>query len=101
MGIDTCDHTRAVNYFAESLDENCFRSTLCEKFNPDLGVDGKILKTCCLPGPKMGGEPGNKGTALNSGVFYLETQKSSPFCISDSKTWCKKDFNEHNWNWIY
>lgn len=64
-------HSRAWDLFEESIrDDSKFESIKCADYGSM--VSGKFeTKTA-----NMGGEPGNSGL---SGVFYLQTNSSSPF----------------------
>lgn len=74
-GLDvagTCGHSRAWEFFAESIRHNNFWSTRCSGW-------GAIQSTSCPstgPSMQMGGEPVAQGA---SGVYFLTTHGNSPF----------------------
>lgn len=64
--LATCDHNRAVHYYAESLEStNVFEAKRCEGENKEDSV-------------LMGGEPGNKDKGM-SGEYCLGTNEKYPF----------------------
>ncbi|CAO1342007.1 unnamed protein product [Diamesa hyperborea] len=66
----SCAHSRSYEYFAESLKSD-FTAIKCASYNEIKN------KKCTNNGSaRMGGDPGNAGT---SGIFFLETNKASPF----------------------
>lgn len=67
-----CDHSRAFNLFAESLNSNQLWGRRCN--NITEVPSGK----CLGEGASMGGEPGNGGNTL-PGIYYLRTNANSPF----------------------
>ncbi|XP_019557991.3 phospholipase A1 VesT1.02 [Aedes albopictus] len=75
-GVDvagTCAHSRAWEFFAESVRTGRFNSVRCANYD-------QILNNNCVssgPNRNMGGEPSNIGIA--SGVYHLITNAASPF----------------------
>ncbi|EAT41287.1 AAEL007044-PA [Aedes aegypti] len=75
-GVDvagTCAHSRAWEFFAESVRTGRFNSVRCANYD-------QILNNNCVssgPNRNMGGEPSNIGIA--SGVYHLTTNAGSPF----------------------
>lgn len=66
----SCAHGRSYEFFAESLN-SVFTAIKCASYSEIKN------KKCTNNGSaRMGGDPGNSGT---SGIFYLETNKASPF----------------------
>jgi len=71
--LDTCAHSRAVEFYVESIANNRFHALLC----PDR--DDISDRRCILyPGEWMGGDNMNFNKA-GRGSFYIETNRSSPF----------------------
>lgn len=75
LGGNTCDHSRAIEFFEDSLQGNVFKAHGCDK-SIELGGEGEDLKKCHGAEVMMGGEPGNKDL---HGVFYLTTREMTPF----------------------
>lgn len=77
-GIDlvgTCSHSRAYQFFAESINNNNFRGIPC--------LWNEVEQGNCSPGGNsatMGGEPSNHGRGV-FGLFYLRTGENSPFAL--------------------
>ncbi|XP_062554608.1 phospholipase A1 VesT1.02-like [Armigeres subalbatus] len=75
-GVDvagTCAHSRAWEFFAESVRTGRFNSVRCANYD-------QILNNNCVSSGanrNMGGEPSNIGIA--SGVYHLTTNGNSPF----------------------
>jgi hypothetical protein len=71
--FNTCSHSRAVDFYVESISNNRFHALGC----PD--PDDVSSRRCTLyPGEWMGGENLNFNK-VGRGSFYLETHRSSPF----------------------
>ncbi|KAG4066223.1 hypothetical protein HA402_000447 [Bradysia odoriphaga] len=71
--LNTCSHSRAVDFYVESIANNRFHALGC----PD---PNDISSRRCLiyPGEWMGGDNLNFNKS-GRGSFYLETNRSSPF----------------------
>lgn len=82
---NTCDHSRSIELFADSLRENNFEARQCDS-QIDFGKDGQNLNACNGFVALMGGEPGNKDNSNARGVFYLETRDSIPFSLLSPKS---------------
>lgn len=63
-----CDHSRANDYYAESIANNKFTARKCAGF----------LTNCTGEAATMGGDPGNIDKGFK-GVFYLSTNHKHPF----------------------
>ncbi|CRK90501.1 CLUMA_CG004131, isoform A [Clunio marinus] len=70
---NTCSHGRAVEYYVESIRSNRFLAVQCAN-ESDAGRG----RCSGQPGAWMGGEPSNFDKSLR-GIFYLETNRNSPF----------------------
>ncbi|XP_055538343.1 pancreatic triacylglycerol lipase-like [Wyeomyia smithii] len=76
-GVDVagnCAHSRAWEFFAESVRSGRFNSVRCQNFEQVWNEN-----RCVSSGPNrnMGGEPSNIGLA--SGIYHLTTNAQSPF----------------------
>lgn len=65
---EICDHSRAYEYFAESIHDNKFLSKKCNKARDE----------CKSEKAYMGGEPGNLGKGVE-GFYLLTTNAESPY----------------------
>lgn len=83
IGMNRCDHSRAIELFEESLEGNDFKARHCDE-PVEFGDKGETLKFCNGDFAKMGGEPGNKGDDSVKGVYYLNTRDSTPFSFYGS-----------------
>ncbi|GAB0095684.1 Lipase domain-containing protein [Sergentomyia squamirostris] len=75
--IPSCSHSRAYQYFAESITDRGFYALKCS------GYTDIVFKYCRSSGEKvlMGGEP----IAVKSeGVYWLKTNKNKPFAMGNS-----------------
>ncbi|XP_037028793.1 pancreatic lipase-related protein 2-like [Bradysia coprophila] len=81
-GIDlagSCAHSRAHEFYVESINtQTHFYSYPCQSY------DEIRRGRCTVTGEqhRMGGDPGNQGTA--HGVFFLETARQAPFALGRS-----------------
>jgi hypothetical protein len=71
---NTCSHSRAVEFYVESIIRNGFHALGCSN-----SILGPSSLTCRIqPGEWMGGDS-NTGIKTGRGDFYLETNRRSPF----------------------
>jgi len=71
--FDTCNHSRAVDFYVESIANNRFHALGCPDSN-----DVSSRRCLIYPGEWMGGDNLNFNKS-GRGAFYLETNRSSPF----------------------
>jgi len=73
---NTCDHSRAVDLFAESLKVNKLRGNKCRAMTIIENFSGD---DCCGPKASMGGEPGNINNLNVNGIYNVKTSDMIPF----------------------
>lgn len=66
-----CNHRRAFEFFAESINSNRLWARRCNNLN-------EVENGCTGAGVVMGGEPSNRAINLR-GIFHLTTNAATPF----------------------
>ena len=76
--LAACSHFRVVNYYAESIRNNCaFKGTPCDTY--DNYKKNKCQCDSSLGCPIMGHDAHKN---VHQGKFYLSTNKETPFCVA-------------------